>query len=1580
VHVSISRLRKALAAGSGSGATIVTREHGYELQLDLELLDSHRFELLLAEGRSELAAGDAERALATLERALSLWGGPALGDVAHEPFAQHEIARLEELRLGALEQLVEAKLALGRHDEVVGELGTLIREHPFRERLRAQLMLALYRCDRQADALQAYHDARSSLVGDLGIEPGERLRALESAILAQDPALARPATEPAELPPELDAGTLLAGRRAELDWLREQWRRARRGAGRLVLLAGPSGMGKTRLAAELAAELQRDGGEVLYLQGAESAAGARATLAAARESRGPTLLVVDDVHRAGEEQLAGLDELLPALAGLPLLVLATAEDMSLAARMRADDTRALPPLDLDGVRAVAQLYAGQLADPEVPVELLAVASAGVPRSVHREAREWARIEASRRLGAAADRAALERTGLRAAERELAGDVIALQALHDRARGEVVQPLVDACPFKGLASFELEDAEVFFGRERLVADMVARLPGAPLMGIVGPSGSGKSSTLRAGLLAALAGGVLPGSERWTLALMRPGADPLRALERATAGAAQGERLVLAVDQFEEAFATCTDLSERARFIDALVAHACDARRRVLVLIAVRADFYGRCAGYPELSRLLEANHVLVGPMRPAELRRAIELPARRAGLRVDPELVGALVADVEDAPGALPLLSASLLELWQRREGRRLRMTAYEQAGGVQGAVARLAESAYERLEPERRPLARRVLLRLAGDGEGDRIVRRRVPLAELGGGRNRGVADVLAELARERLVTIGGGEVEVAHEALLREWPRLRGWLEEDAESRRLQLQLGAAARDWAVGGREPEELWRGARLASALEWSSGHRAELNPSERIFLDASRAAAERLQRRLHAALAGVAALLVLAVIAGLVALDQGSNAREQALAADAQRLGAQALTEGQLDRSLLLARQGLELEQSLQTRGNLLSALLKSPAAIGVLRGDGDRLIGLDLSPDESTLAFIDNEGTLSIVDMRTRRPLGPARTVPGLADVVVDAELRPEVRFSPDGSRLAVGGAEPVLLDARSNRVLTRLRTGRGRIMYALRFAPDGRTLLAAMTSRPAGGTAVRRFDARTGRPVGPSRYVSRAQVTLLISRDGRRVFTTGPEDTVVRDARGLRPLRRLPVGAEQAALSPDDRTMLAGGRDGSVRFIDLVTGRTRRASGRHAGAVVQSAFGADGRRAITASEDGTLIVWDVARASAGETLEGHAGQVTGLAVGRDGSTLYSSGLDGKVLISDLAGTRRLGRPFEAGRPTAGRPRFALSPNGRVLALGQLDGTVALVDARTLRVISELAVVQDGPVRAIGFPSREGPLVVGGDHGFLGLVDPRARRVVARLSGHSERVFALSFSADGRSMATASDDAEGREASVVRLWSLPSGAPTGRPLRYPTLGDLALSPDGRLLAVTRPPTGGVEIVDLASGRQSGSLADAETVDDVVRFTPDGRHLVGGSHEGWARLWSVEEPGPFNLADSWKPAGPRLTGHAGRVEGLSVSPDGRTLATGSRDGTIRLWELHTQQPLGTPLPGLPNRYLLPQFTPSGDHLLALTDAGRAYRWDIRPRSWARHACAVAARRLTRAEWEHALPERAYDPAC
>jgi len=982
-----------------------------------------------------------------------------------------------------------------------------------------------------------------------------------------------------------------------------------------------------------------------------------------------------------------------------------------------------------------------------------------------------------------------------------------------------------------------------------------------------------------------------------------------------------------------------------------------------VLAIRADFYGRCAAYPGLSRLLGANHVLVGPMARDELRRAIERPAERVGLTVEPELADALVADVESQPGALPLLSTALLELWRERDGRRLRVGAYARSGGVQGAVARLAEDAFVALDAEEQGAARALLLRLTDEDESGAIVRRRIELSEL----DPATAGVAAELTDRRLLTVSEGTVEVAHEALLREWPRLRGWLDEDVQGRRLHRQLAGAARAWNADARDPGELYRGARLASALDWAADHAPELNGVERDFLALSRAASERATRRLRLVIAGMACLLVLALGAGAIALNERRNALDESVSAAAQRLDAQALLDAEPDRAALLARQAVAMDDSVHTRGNLLAALLKNPAAIGVLRRPEGRAFDFDLSSDARTLAVLDGDGELRFVDAATRRDTGPSYAALG-HDLYGGRVTYDDVRFSPDGSRVAVGGDAPAIVDARSHRLLSGLRVRRDRIVYSLRFSPDGRTVFVVLGSIPqlTPGMEIQRFDAAGGEPLGPARPIADQleTVSLMVSGDGRRVVTSSPAGgTVIRDARTLQPLRRLPVNAQAATLGADGRTLLAGGSDGSVRFVDLQTGELRRAGVAHTGGVADAVFTADGRRAVTAGTDGRAIVWDVKRASALETLTANAGGLVGLVLSRDSATLYTSDRDGVVLAWDIAGSRRLDGPFDIPRaaPNFGLPAFALSPDGRSLAIAGPDAAVSVWDLGTLR---RSARFPGGPVAAMSFLPDGRLLGISRLDGRLALVDPRTGVPVTQFRRRHAPVWMLAFNADGHVMATAEDD------GAIRRWSLPSGRPIGRPFKSPasTFGML-LDSGARWLAVNSGT--GVAVFDLAIGKRLRSLPGVQAGDKWLGFTADRRYLVAKRSNTRLRLWST---------DTWKPVDVRLGAGVGDVATIALSPDGSMIATSSADGTTRIWDRAGGRPLGSSLPGLVKGPTFIDFTPDGAYLIVITNTGRAFRWDVRPSSWARHACLLAGRRLTRAEWSAALPGRDYAPAC
>jgi WD40 repeat protein/DNA-binding SARP family transcriptional activator len=1552
LQMHVSRLRRAFAE-AGAGQRIVTRGGGYLIELEDRECDVERWQQSLGLAQGARSSGEPDAARALLDDALAIWRGEPIAGATANGLLSAERARLEQQRLAALSGRIDLDLELGRQADVIGEIEALIVAHPYSEALVSRLMLAQYRAGRQADALATFAAARRRLVDELGLEPGPELRRLQQDILLQAPHLAAPH---GDLPPELEPDSeVLAGRDADLAWLEERWSQARRGRGRLVLLTGTLGVGRTRLAAELAARVHAMGATVAYTRGPAAAD----TLAGAAHVRRPTLIVLDDAD-AGDARIAERLEAIGAgLGAAPVLVVAITGEQSgpaleaLRERLsRTGDARRLEPLGQDAVELLARAYARRSGEAPPTEELLA-ASAGLPEQVHRAAWAWARAAAGRGAQAAAGRAADRRRALRAVEDELAGDVIDLQRIRRQLGSRRTDD--DTCPFQGLAPFGADDARFFFGRERLIAKVIARLAGAPVIALVGASGSGKSSVLQAGLLPALASGVLPESDRMRQVVLRPGDHPLGALERAGLADPE-ERVLLAVDQFEEVWAACPDEDEREAFLDALVAVA--ERPAIRALLAIRADFYGRCATHAGLAALLDGRDVLVDRMRPDELRDAIELPAREVGLSVDAGLVDTLVTDVAAEPGGLPLLSSALVELWRRRGDGVLRLEAYEEAGGVQGAVARLAEEAYGSMTAPQRTAARRIFLRLATDEPGA-IVRRRVPLEDFDVARDEDVALALAVLIDRRLLIASNDTVEVAHEALLHQWPRLAGWLEEDADGRRLHAHVARAAREWEESGREPGELYRGARLAAALTWSETRRGDLNARECEFLDAGRALADReatrarrANRRLRVLLAGVAVLLVLAVIGGAFALSQRSHARDQASLADAERLGAQALVEPKLDRSMLLAVAGQRIRDTRETRGNLLAAQLRSPAAIGELHGDGNRPLVMDLSPGGRTLAVGDNFGTVRFYDTASRRQIGPPYT---------GTESAFAMGYSPDGRTIAVGGFGYLeLVDAASRRGFRSLLGPRGSLAISgITFASDGRVMTAVGTPAATGvapaAAEVIRWRAADGARLGHPVRVPDARSRNLASLPDGRLVLGGDAGVELRDATGARRLRSYPVAAHVMALSPDGRTLVAGSVDGTLRALDLASGKVRSFAGRHAQAVQSVGFTPNAKTVISTGDDAAVMTWDARTRQPRETFQGHAGRVLTQAVSDNGTTLYTASLDGDVIIWDLAGQRRLGRPFVVGPGNPTQPFFDVSPDGSQLAVPQQDGTVRLLDAATLTERSRLRV-PGGPAYFAAFSPDGKWLAITGTHGLAELVDRRSGRVAATMHGHTGGVWWATFSPDGRTLATTSDD------GTLRFWRAPSGAPARTPWKIGvSLGNAAFSPDGRAVAFAsqdRP----IDVRDVRTGR---TLARLGSFGQSATFTRDGRTLITGAVDGKLRLWSTR---------TWRLLGRPIAAHAGYVLSSQFGPDGRLLATGGTDGTVRLWDLASRRPLGTPLPGQANWWVAPRFSPDGRRLFAIYENGRAYAWPTTVAAWRRHACTVAARDLTASERQDFLPDR------
>ncbi len=1243
VQVHVSRLRKALGDGKRIGST----PSGYLLRVEPGELDLARFERLVDDARDALAAGNADRAASVLREADALWRGPPLADVAFEPFAAEEIARLEERRLLALELRLDAELAAGRHADVVSDLRHLVAEYPAREHLAAQLMLALYRCGRQSEALDTFQATRRKLSDGIGVDPGSELRAMQTAVLQHDPGLDLPIAS--ELPRELEtaAAGQLVGREADLQTLRTCWMAAQDDRGRLVVLAGEAGMGKTRLAAELACEVQRAGATVIYAPGGPPPATAfAAALAAARTARRPVLVVADDADRV---PVSALDDVRKTVGAGALVLVLAANQQTLVGLGTPDAMVPLTGLGSDGVGAIVSLYQPERQGEGMPIERLLVETRGVPSRVHEEASRWARLEAAERVGAVAER----RSELRSMEAELTDRVAQLQSAGEWAPPADGDGSQVVCPFKGLASFDADDAPYFFGRDRLIARLVAGLAGATLLGIVGPSGSGKSSVLRAGLLPRLASGVLPSSDQWGQVVMRPGAHPRRELQAALRRASAG-RLVLAVDQFEETFTVCRDEEERSQFIADIV-RACEREPHAVVVLALRADFYGSCAEYPALARLLAANNVLVRPMRHDELRQAVIRPAERAGLEVEPELADVIVRDVEGRPGALPLMSTALLELWERRDGRTLRYATYEQTGGVTGAVGRLAEDAFSRLDEQQQVLARRVLLRLAEVEPEGGVERRRLPIADLdeGTGTVVGVIDLLADA---RLLTVSEGSVEFAHEALMREWPRLSDWIDDNRDDLNLHRRVKAARDDWELLDRDPEQLLRGARLVEAREWAG--RADPGPTadEQAFLTASadreRRARRGHRRRLAIAFGALAVGIVVIAIVALVAIGERRDAEDARNVAVSQELALQAGKTVAVDPEVAV-RLALMAGETAATP-DAAEALREATLAfrgVAVLDADSLDAFSAAYSPDGTRVVTGGTDGKAIVWDARTHRQLATWNAGHGPLH---------SARYSPSGDTIALGFHDGTVAttDASLADPHTRLRV-RDTSVLAVRFSGDGARIAAGM-----GDGTVRVFGAAGGGNSYTLEGNTKEVNGVDISADGTRVAGAG-EDGSVRvwslehpDAPTI--LRDGGQAQNDVAFNPDGDVIASVGADGWVRLWEGGNETRIRGEGRQLWAV---AFSADGQKLAAGASDGVTRIWSVVGGPPLAVLRGQRSRIYDVGFGPRSDQVVSAADDGTVRLWDAGNNQAWAIPSK----TYG---ISFGHDGQRIASSSDDGTV----------------------------------------------------------------------------------------------------------------------------------------------------------------------------------------------------------------------------------------------------------------------------------------------------------------------
>jgi class 3 adenylate cyclase/WD40 repeat protein/tRNA A-37 threonylcarbamoyl transferase component Bud32 len=1169
---------------------------------------------------------------------------------------------------------------------------------------------------------------------------------------------------------------------------------------------------------------------------------------------------------------------------------------------------------------------------------------------------------------------------------LAG-VAAPEHIHALKGPGVSAPLAGTeCPYRGLLAFEAEDRAFFFGRESVVSELIGRLGPRRLLAVVGASGSGKSSLLRAGLIAAVRAGAVPGIDR--ARLLSPGARP-------DPGTAKAVGELIVVDQFEELFTLCDDADLRSGFIDALLSTDCP------VVIGVRADMYGRLGAHAELARGVASNQILLGAMTDDELERAVVEPAHLAGLRLEPGLVELAVREVAGEPGALPLLSHALRATWERRDGRTLTVQGYRESGGVGAAVARTADNLLDAMSAERRRLVRSVFVRLTDIGDDSAATRRRVRTDELvPEGVSPEVVDALLErLADARLLTLGQETAELAHEVLIREWPALRAWLEEDRVGIRLHRQLGDAARMWEAGGREPSDLYGGSRLVAATDWVRAHRPELNAAERSFIDAGIAEADRerrrqlrANRRLRGLLAGAVALLVLAIVAGTVALIQRHDARAQALTADAERIGAQGLTERNVDRAMLLGVAAVKLQDRVETRSDLLAVLQRNPALTHLIRPFSDQVIGVQVTPDRRSLAVADSSGVVRFIDLATWKPAG--------AEVHLGDAVAPRaMSFAPDGRTLMV----VTVAANRSTLQAIDLTTRTARAIHTwadrnplppsgsagVAYSPDGASIAVSLIREgEADGTPTAErllmLDAATGRVRWQRPYPMRhAQEEPQVTFTPPGVLLTSAQhgDTILWNPRTGRVLRRYDIGGLPAISADGDEVAL--GRNtpvtdpvlsSGVSVLNLRTGRRRTlAANLSTGWIRGIALSADGSRIIADAFDGVHI-WDAASGSILESFVGQPGQRSVMAVNPGVTTAFVGSQDGSVTAFDLSGTRRLGQMFTWNPPPDGcagesaGPCNALEPRSDLLADTQFNGAVAIVNIRTERLVKMLPARDGNIADAVSFMPGGRTLIDGGSNGHVTLWDVASWRATETLR-FSQPVQLTAPSPDGRLLAvqTQSQTSSSSHVAIVRLAS-------GRVLQTHTVpdgsGGLRFSRDGRELVAVGccHPGSAVISFDVRSGRELFRRTFAEHFQPAAVDPRSGMIGIGGQN------------GDVLFLDprTGTPVRPPLQAAVGNINYIAFSPNGRSLAVSGGGYGVNLWDLLTRKQIGSSFG--PYLGVIPPvlFEPDGRLLVVLLE--QAVQWPTDVGTWQRFGCQVAGRDLTRAEWHDLLPTRPYEPVC
>lgn len=1084
-----------------------------------------------------------------------------------------------------------------------------------------------------------------------------------------------------------------------------------------------------------------------------------------------------------------------------------------------------------------------------------------------------------------------------------------------------------CPYRGLDPFQPSDQRQFFGRQWLIDELLNRLKeGDRLLAIVGPWGSGKSSLVLAGLAPALQAGGVNGSKEWHYyPAIVPGSNPLKSLVHLTRPAdteLEGweqehvERLqhdsdhlraqinamvdrpcLLIVDQFEEIFTLCHDEAIRQAFVDNLLRLVQTPDDGHVVVLTMRTDFERDISLLPTLQPPFEKARMSVMPPSAGELREAIERPAAAVGLVFEDDIVDALIQDVLNEPSGLLLLQFTLLKLWDNRERNKITWNAYRRLGGVRVALARSADEFYEGLIVEEQITTKRILLRMVSPGIAQELTVKPVRREELYrfGEAHERIDRVLEKLVQSRLVRIlrrdspNDDQFEIAHEALVRNWPRFVDWLNEERERLALRQRLETKTAEWIVRGRGNSGLLDTIGLQEAEHWLASRDAfELGYDEALpaLVKASQTAQTRRKLRVGGSI--VFALLVIFGVA-LWALSQNQLAQQKSAAAEtAQALqiaerAARSTAEAERAQAIGVADQ-LATEVVVRSTAEAYAHLAKEAAEGEVMlriTAEVAARHAQDIAEQQAQIAQSRELAAASITNLASDPELSLL-----LASYAISTTL-----FTDDHMSLQL---EEALHRALQEPIVSGLLTNHTAPITSIAYSADDRYLATASRDGIVfvqDGISGKATFTRTGH-VGTIWDVA-------FDPQNRFLATAGADGTVklwnlVDEGKTDYTLKAHAGSVYSVAFSPDGRHLATAGADGTAKVWELTeTGLPTETAiltlTGHTGTIWDIAFDPKGGRVATAGADRTAIVWDLSSGTVSLQLSGHIGIIYSVAFSADGKQLATASADGTARIWELATGQSMLIVSGHGAPVRD---VDFSPDGTRFATASLDKTVRIWDALFGTELLPLSDYTDA-VYAIAYNSDGTRLATGSADGTANVWTIAPGQRLLNLSGHTGFVYGVDFSPDGTHLTTGSAD------KTAKLWDLSSGEELlSLKDRDGVIWDVSFGPDGTEVA-----TVGASKSAKVWNLRKPSVAPI-TLPAV--FSPprnafwraDGSRLLSANADGSAQLWNVYS-GEELLT---------LSGHTNEIIEATWNKDGTRILTAGKDRTARVWDAHTGEEL------------------------------------------------------------------------